>query len=82
MKKEEKSNYAIFLHLLKEKRIKSGLTQKEIASRLKKPQSFISKYESGQRRIDVIEYMEICIALDMDPTQFMNEIKGLLDAPE
>jgi transcriptional regulator with XRE-family HTH domain len=82
MIKDEKTNYAVFLHLLKEKRIKSGLTQKEIALRLKKPQSFISKYESGLRRIDVIEYMEICIALDVDPTQFMNEMKGLVDAAE
>jgi transcriptional regulator with XRE-family HTH domain len=82
MKPDEKAQYAIFLHLLKQKRLTSGLTQKEIAMRLGKPQSFISKYESGLRRIDVLEYMNICKAISIDPLIFMDEMKRMFNEAE
>lgn len=44
----------------------AGVTQAVLASRLRKPQSFVSKYESSERRLDVLEFLEICRALDMD----------------
>jgi transcriptional regulator with XRE-family HTH domain len=47
-------------------RKKAELTQQALARRLGKPQSFISKYERGQRDIGVIELVEIAEALDMD----------------
>lgn len=47
--------YKLFLERLRKIRLKSGLTQVEAAQRLKKPQSYISKIERGERRIDVIE---------------------------
>lgn len=49
--------------LLREIRIQVGLTQTELAARLEKPQSFVSKYESGERRLDLAELDEICRAL-------------------
>lgn len=45
----------------------AGLTQAELSSRLKRPQSFVSKYERGERRLDVIEFAEVCRALGIDP---------------
>ena len=47
--------YKVVLRKLKRARKKSGLTQTEIAKKLGKPQSFISKIENGERRLDIIE---------------------------
>jgi transcriptional regulator with XRE-family HTH domain len=47
--------YKEIVERLKSARIKIGLTQKEAADILGKPQSYISKIESGERRLDVIE---------------------------
>lgn len=54
-------------HALLEARRKKGLTQVEVAESLNKPQSFVSKYESGERRLDVIEFIKVCKALRIDP---------------
>jgi transcriptional regulator with XRE-family HTH domain len=48
------------LGLLKSARSEAGLTQAQLAQRLRVPQSFVSKYESGERRLDLIELREIC----------------------
>ena len=52
--------------LLIAKRHAAGLTQTELALRLKRPQSFVSKYETGERRLDVIELIEVAEALGAD----------------
>jgi len=51
--------YAQFLSKLKEARVTAGLTQVEVAHKLKRPQSFVSKIESGERRVDVVELGEL-----------------------
>lgn len=48
-------------------RRKSGVTQAELARRLGKSQSLISLIERNQRRVDIIEFVEICRALKLDP---------------
>lgn len=55
-------------------RKRSGLTQEELAERLAKPQSFISSYERGQRRVDVLELVAIADALRQDPAAVFTEI--------
>jgi len=58
-------------------RNRAGLTQRELAARLGKPQSFVSAYENGQRRIDLLEFIAIVSALGTDPRRvFANIIKG------
>lgn len=47
------------------------LTQVELAVRLGRPQSFVSKYERGERRLDIIEFCEVCRALGKDPVRFL-----------
>jgi len=55
MDAEYEKQYRAFLRQLRQAREDAGLTQQEVASRLGKPQSFVSKCESGERRVDVIE---------------------------
>lgn len=51
--------YRAFLEKLKKARMDANLTQTEVAKKLKKPQSFLSKIESGERRIDVVELQRL-----------------------
>jgi len=48
-----------------------GLTQVGLAQRLGRPQSFVSKYERGERKLDLIEFCEVCRALEVDPVSFL-----------
>ena len=50
--------YRLFLVRLREARASAGLTQAEVAFKLQRPQSFVSKCESGERRVDVVELQE------------------------
>jgi transcriptional regulator with XRE-family HTH domain len=64
------------LELLLAAREKAGLTQQQLADRLGKPQSFISKYEGGERRIDVIEFIAIADALNMDASRAIRDVRS------
>jgi len=59
-------------------RKKAGLTQAQLASRLKRPQSFVAKYEGGERRIDVVEFISICQQLGDDPSKVLKAILAKL----
>lgn len=50
-------------------RKKAGLRQQDLAARLNKPQSFVSSYEAGQRRIDVLELLRIAASMGADPEE-------------
>ena len=60
--------YNEFRSILIDARVKKGVTQAELGNKLNKPQSYISKYESGERRLDVIEFIDIANALGVNPT--------------
>lgn len=60
-------DYQRLLALLKQLRRESGVTQVELGQRLGNTQTFVSKFERGERRIDVVEFVEICEALGTDP---------------
>ncbi len=72
------SEYEAFRKLLLTVREEAGLTQLEVATRLSKPQSFVAKYEGGERRLDVIEFMEICVALKVDPNDLINKLRTMI----
>ncbi len=56
-------------------RRRAGVTQQELARRLGKPQSFISAYENGQRRIDLLEFLRITEALKVNPEKVFADIR-------
>jgi transcriptional regulator with XRE-family HTH domain len=66
--------YETLLACLVEARKASGITQVELADQLKRPQSFVSKFENGDRRIDVVEFIEICRALGVDPAGIVKSV--------
>lgn len=72
------SNYTLFREMLTNIRLEKGLLQSEVAERLGKPQSFISKYERGERRLDFAEFVEITQALDIDATAFVAQYQARL----
>lgn len=71
MKTIHNTRYQSLLTLLLEARANAGLTQKELATKLGRPQSFVSKTENAERRLDVIEFMDVCRGLDADPHELL-----------
>lgn len=55
--------YAVLLELLREARSSAGLTQTELAERLGQSQSFVTKMETGDRRLDVVQLRTVCLTL-------------------
>jgi transcriptional regulator with XRE-family HTH domain len=64
--------------LLREIRIEAGLTQMELAERIERDQTFVSKYESGQRRLDVLELREICQSTGLTLEEFVRRLEKAL----
>ena len=62
--------YRLFLGRLKQARKESGLTQAEVTRRLSRPQSFISKFESGERRLDFVELQHLAKIYRMSLSYF------------
>jgi len=67
--------YKRFCKLLYKAREDAGFTQAGLAKRLKKPQSFVSKYESGERRLDFVEFLDIATAIGLDIQNFIKALK-------
>ena len=70
--------YATFVSELVAARKRAGVTQVQLAERLSKPQSFVSKIERGERRIDVIEFCAMARALGVKPAFLLEQIDALL----
>lgn len=59
---------------LKQARLDAGLTQTELADRLERPQSFVAKYENGERRVEVVEFVQIVRAIGCDGNAILRGI--------
>jgi len=59
---------------LKDARKAQGLTMRDLAKKLEVPHSFVGKVEQCERRIDVIEYIAYCRALNLSPTAGIDKI--------
>ena len=73
-------DYSFFLVLLRKIRKQSGLTQQQLAQKLNQSQSFVSKCERGERRIDIVEMRNFCMAMGVSLRSFIEELElGLAD---
>lgn len=59
----------ILIQVLVSAREKAGLTQRELATRLVRPHSFIGRIEAGTRRVDVVEFVDIAQAMETEPDE-------------
>ncbi len=66
--------YNRFRQLLIKARQAARLTQSELSKKLSRPQSYVSKYERGERRLDVIEFLEVAEALQIEPETFIKTL--------
>lgn len=70
-------DYQLFLAALRNARLAANVTQLELAERIGNTQTFVSKVERGERRVDVVETIELCEALSISPLAF---IKAYLES--
>jgi transcriptional regulator with XRE-family HTH domain len=64
--------------LLRQVRNEARLTQADVAERVSQPQSFVSKYESGERRLDVLELRIVCSAIGISLADFIKRLEKAL----
>lgn len=70
-KSVQSKDYKKVIERLKQARVQSGLSQQEVAVRIVKPQSYVSKIESGERRLDVIEMKKLAEIYKKDMSFFV-----------
>ena len=76
MKSGSEETYERFQRMLAEARRKSGLSQQEVADRLGRPQTYVSKCELGTRRMDVVEFLEMAEVLGFDPVALIRKLRS------
>lgn len=72
------ARYEVFRRLLVQARADAGLTQVDVAARLRKPQSYISKIERGERRLDMTEFVDLADALGIEMPAFIDAYRSKL----
>jgi transcriptional regulator with XRE-family HTH domain len=71
--------YAVVLRLLRAARDKAGITQVELAEKLGLTQSFVSKIERGDRRLDIVQLRTVCKVLGLPLLEFIEQLESELD---
>ena len=70
------AQYEQFRLFLIDARKRAGLSQAQLAIKLSRPQSFVSKFERGERRLDVVEFERVARALGIEPLRFLRKLYG------
>jgi transcriptional regulator with XRE-family HTH domain len=65
----------LLLKILKEARLAAGLRQLDVAQALDRPQSYVAKIESGERKIDFIEVIDFCKVVDLRPEKLLKRLR-------
>ena len=71
------ARHKALIDLLIAKREAAGMTQADLANRLGEYQSFVARLESGQRRIDVVEFIDLAEILNFDPAKTISMLKKM-----
>ncbi|MBD1214051.1 MAG: multiprotein-bridging factor 1 family protein [Dolichospermum sp.] len=66
--------YNQFRKMLIDARKAANLTQAELSAKLERPQSYVSKYERGERRLDLIEFLQLAQVLEINPLTFIENL--------
>ena len=69
--------YVLLRDRLKAGRVAVGLTQIELSLRLERPQSYVAKYEGGDRRLDIVELVDICRMIGIDAPALVAEVQAI-----
>lgn len=70
--------YVLFRTMLTEARLAKGMLQSDVAALLRKNQSFVSKYERGERRLDFPEFLDVADALEINVAEFIKRYRAEL----
>ncbi|MGO4712183.1 helix-turn-helix domain-containing protein [Bradyrhizobium sp. 2TAF24] len=76
------SRQQLLLSLLVQARKAKGMTQADVAAALDRPQSFVAKYENNERRIDVVEFIDIAGVLGVSSVDILSKIEAAGDRPK
>ncbi|BAT54870.1 helix-turn-helix domain-containing protein [Nostoc sp. NIES-3756] len=74
MKYISSHEYEIFRRCMIAARKEAQLTQESLAKSLQKPQSFVAKYENGERRLDVVEFLMVTRIIGVDPCAILRKV--------
>lgn len=66
--------HSTMIGILVSAREKAGLTQRQLAARLRRPHSFVGRMEAGERRVDVVEFIEIARVLGANPKEMFEQL--------
>ncbi|WP_460094093.1 helix-turn-helix domain-containing protein [Pseudomonas sp. S2_B03] len=77
-----RSEYEVFLTLLRSRRTAAGLTQVECSKSMGRPQSFMSDVERGTRRLDIIQMHDLCKVLGCDLVELVQDFVSGIHTPE
>jgi len=69
----------VLQHLLRQLRQEAGLRQLDLAEKLGKPQPFVSRYEKGEKLLDLPELRQVCHALGIGLVEFVQRYENLID---
>ena len=70
-----KDRRMLLLKMLKDARLERGLRQLEVALALGRPQSYVAKVESGERKVDCIDVIDFCNVVKLDPVKLVKRLK-------
>ena len=76
LKSVHTTRHKLFCESLKRARKAAGLTQHEVAARLGEHQSFVSRYETGDRQLDVVEFVEVAKAIGIDASRHLRTFEA------
>ena len=79
---KNRRQYSAFLKVITSFRLTKKISQKQLAEKLGVSQPFVSKYESGERRLDLLELRQICSALNISLIKFIRELEKEIDSQQ